>query len=153
MISVANSLKFYVLMLAKPIEQCLNCLIGNFSIEKNQNFIVDNILPAISAFESLLTYTLFSGLTYSFIQKIVWSKGSKVSDDLKPLILKQSMEAFNRLNFTGHYWKQGQKLINASNSLLKDLVQSQKIRNRDVLLVSIYLVKEMRRKIFNKFQK
>ena len=139
MSSVANLLKFCVLMLAKPIEQFLNCLIGNFSIEKNQNLIVENILPTISAFESLLTYTLFSGLTYSFMQKIVWSKGSKVSDDLKPLILKQSMEAFNRLNFTGHYWKQGQKLINASNLLLKDLVQSQKIRNRDVLLESFNL--------------
>ena len=73
--TVAKLSIFYTTMLSDPILTLL-CHLSAIIEAGNLNEI-NGTLASLSAFETLLTYTLFSGRTNSYVRELIWSQGAE----------------------------------------------------------------------------
>lgn len=120
-------LKHLVKYFKGPIMQSLEYLKGatTKSFRKNFDPLISPLIT-LSAFESMLCFTLFSGATNSYMNKMLWSNRS--AEAFEPLRLLKSMLSKNRIMFTGSSWDDEMMLIRSSNQLLASIVEKYKIK-------------------------
>lgn len=98
--TVAKYSSFWVHILSQPITAKLSELcsrIEDMDIEK-----IPGIISVISAFESLLTYSFFSGSTLSYARELIWANGAAAST--KSFKLGESIKKLNRPYFNPLNW-------------------------------------------------
>lgn len=98
--SVADWSLITIQMLCAPIESCLALATTQFK-EGNYNLFEQSVVT-ISAFESLLCSTFFSGMPYSHASAIIWKKSN--GPDLRSIELMKSIINYNRIVIPDSFW-------------------------------------------------
>jgi len=127
MADFSRYLNYQVRYLTTPIHQSLGFLKGTTTTQFRKQFDpLISPLITLSAFESLLTFTLFGGTTHSYLNKMLWS--NKAAESFEPLRLLTSLKEKNRLTFSGTSWDEEMMLIRASNLLLASMIEKYSIK-------------------------
>lgn len=89
-----------------------------------------DIVTTVSAFESLLTFTLFSGTTHSCVRKLIWATGIRKEETSMDLMA--SIKRLNHPVFHGNSWQLDKlKILNRSNPVVEEMYK--KLTNKGKL--------------------
>lgn len=128
--------KFYVHALNKPFMDNFIVILQRFeSSIINQHEILERI-STISMIESLLTATLFSGLTYCYASELVWNKSNNERHSLE---LLQVMKTHNRLVLKESFFAEGCFKLFAPSQLL-DFIFNKINRNKIFIFPPVELI-------------
>jgi hypothetical protein len=99
--------KFYVHALKKQFIENLLWIMMEFERRNVNHEEIFERVATISILESLITSTLFSGLTYSFVSELVWNKSNneRRSLELMKFIKSNNRLVFDELFFIGRSFK------------------------------------------------
>ena len=134
--TVSKLLVHWTILLTKPISKSLTQIHGIVSGNQPSCNCLVKFTPTLSVFESLIFETLFCGSTRSYLNEILWSNSSK-NDNFESMRLKQSIETFNRLNFSGSSWVNDHLLIQGDERLLQHILSKYKLKN-GIITSTIY---------------
>lgn len=137
--NVISLMKYWVNLLYTPIMDCLAHLNGELQFNYHGHILLQKHLPIINGFESLIEFSLFGGEFKSFLGKALWSNRF-VEEEFQSLHLKQSIEKYNRLNFSGSGWNQDLKLILGSTDLFEFLFSKYKVKRSTYVRESYQLL-------------
>lgn len=116
--TITRFISFYVELLMDPIVLNLALLNQDF-LNMNLNHVTD-IVTTVSAFESLLTFTMFSGTTHSYVRRLVWASGPRTAGT--SLKLMHSIKTLNHPVFEGSMWNLDKlRILNRSNEIVEDM--------------------------------
>ena len=141
MADVKKLIKFYVDLLYHPILNGFTQLRAAYSGDINVQNPLRAFLPSISAFESLLTASLFSGNTWSFLPNFLYGRATENRPSLE---LLKAVKNLNRLDFTGTLWLADEEMIVGGADLLDELARRYNYRNMDRLTEVFNLILKVR---------
>ena len=99
---------------------------------------IQSTLPTLSAFESLLCFTLFAGTTHAVLSKLLWT--NTVEPGLDKFYLKSSIKKLNRINFTGPSWNSSMGMICSTSDLLDILTKSYNLKEGAITFEALRIV-------------
>ena len=137
MADVKELIKFYVDLLYRPIGYLMNLLHAAYGTTQQQVNPIQAFLPTISAFESLLTASMFSGNTWSFIPRFLYGRAT---ENRLSLELLKAIKTLNRLDFSGELWLVEEEMINGTAEMMNDLILRFRIANIDRAVESFALI-------------
>ena len=113
--SIARLAKFYIHLIKRPfLSNILSIMQQLNSSRVNNHNILENI-ASVSLLESLLTSTLFSGLTYGFASEIVWNRSNLEQQSLE---LMKFIRTHNRPVFHPSFFSNGEFKVNCNAEIL-----------------------------------
>ena len=115
---IVSYTKFNVELLFKQISSNLLSLLKELESPTVNNFELMERVTTISILESLLTTTLFTGMTYSFAGNLVWNKSTV---DTISLELMKSVQLFDRPVFHQNFFSDNVFKISASEDILNNI--------------------------------
>ena len=117
--TIMDLVNCYLTMLFDPI--LINLARINTDLSSRQLESFKDIITTISAFESLLTFTLFCGTTHSYVRKLVWATGPTAHPDC--LRLGHQIRNLNHLALSSVIWNpQEVKLSHGTNEILEEMM-------------------------------
>ena len=116
---IVSYTKFNVELLFKQISSNLLSLLKEMESPTVNNFELMERVTTISILESLLTTTLFTGMTYSFAGNLVWNKSTV---DTISLELMKSVQLFDRPVFHQNFFSDNVFKISASEDILNNII-------------------------------
>ena len=130
-------MKFWITLLFQPILIFLTRLITSYKELNGTDNPLERYLPTISAFESLLSNTLFSGSTRSFLPSILFnkSKSDRISFELLKCIKQK-----NRICFSGDLWAKEELLIASDSQLLDELTKRFRVPDMETIMKTFNLL-------------
>ena len=115
-VSISRLSKFYVYTLKQMLMDNFLEILRNIERGNISNHEIMERITSISLLESLLTVTLFSGLTYSFASELVWNKSNTERQSLE---LMKNIKSHNRLVFGPQYFNDNSFKVSVSDEILK----------------------------------
>lgn len=131
MATLSNILLFWIEFLSNPIINALIHVSSAAILETIESLKVDpleDFIPTISAFESLIVHTLFSGRTNSYISNILWNKG------INSFELMQCINSKNRIDFDKSGWLKSRRKLKSSSNLLDQIVSKLRIKSGNAVV-------------------
>lgn len=116
--SICRLAHFYVAMLYKQMSANILSLINRLARNEFQTPDILNGVTTISILESLLTATLFSGLTYSYAGKLVWNKSVVGSRSLE---LMKYIRTLDRPRFGNEFFTDNVLKISGTDEILNTI--------------------------------
>lgn len=141
MATLSKLIKFWISLLFQPIITSLSKLLYCYNDLGTSENPLEKYLPTISAFESLLTSSLFSGNTWSFLPSYLYGKSKA---DRMSFELLKSIKERNRVDFSGELWVKDDLLIASDAKLLDELVKKFRIPNMDRVIETFNLLINIR---------
>ena len=108
--------KFYVCTIKQMLMDNFLEILRNIERGNISNHEIMERITSISLLESLLTVTLFSGLTYSFASELVWNKSNTERQSLE---LMKYIKSHNRLVFGPQYLNENSFKVSVSDEILR----------------------------------
>jgi hypothetical protein len=140
--SVTKLLRYWIAFLTQPIMDALSHISATLIQNDSSNSLI-NYIPTISAFESLLVNTLFSGSRYSFVSNIIWNN-RRQNSDFESFELSKSIKTKNRFDFNGTSWLRESNLIQGSEDLLDQIIKKNNIKNGEQISKCYTLLYKLR---------
>ena len=137
---VIDLLRYWITLLYTPIMNSLSEFIGKLRFNNHADHLLRTHLPTISAFESLIEFTLFGGEFKSFLGHVMWSATRNENESLR---LKKSILKYNRLNFEGACWNNGLKVVQGSDDLLDHLMSKWRVKKSTHVRESYQLLSQL----------
>lgn len=139
--TLTKLIKFWISLLFQPIINSLSKVLYSYNQLGTSENPLEKYLPTISAFNSLLTSSLFSGNTWSFLPSYLYGK-SKV--DRVSFELLKSIKERNRIDFSGELWIKDELLIAGDSKLLDELIKKFRIPDMDRVIETFNLLINIR---------
>lgn len=117
---IVNYAKFNVELLFKQILANLVLILRDLESNHINNFELMERITTISVFESLLTTTLFTGMTYSFAGNLVWNKSTV---GVVSLELMKSIKLLDRPVFPRQFFSENTFKVSASEDILNRIFE------------------------------
>ena len=117
--TIIDLINFYISLLIDPI--VFNLAILNNDIKRREFNELNNVITTVSAFESLLSFTLFCGTTHSYVRRLMWATGPNAHNDSFQLM--KSIKTFNHPVFSTSLWN-GERLriTNSNNEIIEEMM-------------------------------
>jgi len=115
--SLRNLSLINIEMLSAPINSCICLAKVHFENGNYESF--EQAIVTLSAFESLLSSTLFSGRTYSYASDLIWKKPR--SDDIQSTQLLKAFNKFNRIVIPERFWVSDELILRSFQ--FEDLIE------------------------------
>lgn len=147
--SVQLILKFWIEFLKKPLVNAMAKMLTSILRKGSSEFPFETYFPTISAFESFMIETLFSGSTKAETAKIIWRIGKKNQLDQKSLQMMKKIKELNRLDFRGEAWSTDKMEISGETDIVKKFLVNRSFTNEVYfsttcdLLIKLNAVTEM----------
>lgn len=117
--TIVDLINFYISLLIDPI--VFNLALLNEDIKKRELNELHNVITTVSAFESLLTFTLFCGTTHSYVRKLIWATGP--SAHMESFKLMKSIKNYNHPVFSTSLWNASKlRIVNANNEIVEEMM-------------------------------
>lgn len=117
--TIVDLITCYLLMLFDPIIFNLGKLNNDLKSRDTKSF--NSIITTITAFESLLYFTLFSGTTHSYVRKLIWATGQNAHRESFKLM--DSLKSLNHPVFSSSLWDIGNlRIVNMDNEIMEDMM-------------------------------
>ena len=113
--NISRLAKFYINSLKQLFMENLLQILTNFERRTINNIEIMKRVTSISLLESLITTTLFSGLTYSFVSELVWNRSNNERQSLE---LMKFIRSHNRLVFQAEFFQNNLFRIAAPEEIL-----------------------------------
>ena len=113
--SITRLAKFYIFSLQKQLMSNLLQILAQFDQKSIQSREIMERIATISLLESLVSKTLFSGLTYGFASEVVWNKSTA---EKKSIELMKGIKIKNRLVFPVEFFRGSNFKITAPGEVL-----------------------------------
>ena len=116
--TIARLAKFYIYSFKIPMMDSLISILRQFDNRQVNNVEIMERITTISIVESLLTATLFSGMTYSYSSELVWNRSTVECISLE---LMKHIKSKNRPVFQESFLTNGVFRITADYSILEKI--------------------------------
>ena len=113
--NISRLAKYYIYSLKQLLMENLLQILANFERRTINNIEIMKRVTSISLLESLITTTLFSGLTYSFVSELVWNRSNNERNSLE---LMKFIRSHNRLIFQAEFFQNSLFRIAAPEDIL-----------------------------------
>ena len=141
MVTIGKLIRFWVYLMFRPILMCLTRLIKQYKELGTEKNPLMRVLPTVSAFESLLTSSFFSGNTYSYLPNFLYAKPKNERHSFE---LLKAIKKNNKISFSGPLWLDDELRIDGDSRLMDELIAKFKRPDMDKVIETFDIIINMK---------